>query len=325
MANQLQHYVPRMLLKNFTRNKKRQIFAFDKKLGKTFKSSIASIAAERNFYDYEKDDLRISIEDDLQRIESSAAPVLKKLIEAKNLNVINHSERECLATFIAAQILRTNMHRRFYMTMHTKRIESFTTMGATPSQIRAAGITTDPEKHKISILRSTMPMTAEVTPELLNKDWALVTTTKKSPFYISDHPVALDNSTNREKPQGLGLAVQGIEIYFPVTQTLLMHLMCPSITDQLGEAAKSIRRLDKCLPGFADQIMSNPIETRATINAIEKGIPTLASAAHVARANSLQVVSSTRFIFSATDDFRLVQDMLSSHPKVGNGPQVSFN
>ena len=49
-----QHYVPEMLLQNFAvagRGKEPQLHVFDKQTGRTFRTAIKKVVAERAFYD----------------------------------------------------------------------------------------------------------------------------------------------------------------------------------------------------------------------------------------------------------------------------------
>ena len=59
MSKELQHYVPRFLLKNFAKGKKPQIFVYDKSNDKQFKTNIKNIAAETGFYDIKVDGISL--------------------------------------------------------------------------------------------------------------------------------------------------------------------------------------------------------------------------------------------------------------------------
>lgn len=58
MTQQLQHYVPRFLLRKYGSGKKHYVHIFDKQTGKTFKlaadnKALIPVAAERGMYDFE--------------------------------------------------------------------------------------------------------------------------------------------------------------------------------------------------------------------------------------------------------------------------------
>jgi Protein of unknown function (DUF4238) len=66
-SDENQHYVPRLLLKNFSVPLKRdQLMAFDKQAEKTFLANITKISSEKGFYDIEVGDLIHSMEGSLQ-------------------------------------------------------------------------------------------------------------------------------------------------------------------------------------------------------------------------------------------------------------------
>jgi Protein of unknown function (DUF4238) len=51
---QNQHYVPKLILRNFLSNEaKEQVTVFDKKTAKTFTPNIAGVMAERRFHDFQ--------------------------------------------------------------------------------------------------------------------------------------------------------------------------------------------------------------------------------------------------------------------------------
>jgi Protein of unknown function (DUF4238) len=61
----------------------------------------------------------------------------------------------------------------------------------------------------------------DLTPHIINKAWLLYSTLSQHAFYISDNSVALQNTTNQDPLRGiLGLGVQGIEIYLPISGTV---------------------------------------------------------------------------------------------------------
>ena len=75
----LNHYVPRFYLKNFSiLGNEKSVWCFDKASRKKFKICIANIGCEKGFYNQETELF-------LSHVESKASPVLKKLIECKNL------------------------------------------------------------------------------------------------------------------------------------------------------------------------------------------------------------------------------------------------
>ena len=67
---------------------------------------------------------------------------------------------------------------------------------------------------------------------LLSKAWYLLETRPEHPFYVSDNPVVLENRNDFGVYGNIGLAVPGIQIYLPLSSTLMLAMYCPSIREQ---------------------------------------------------------------------------------------------
>src|SRR5689334_15057930 len=102
-----QHYVPRMLLKNFCRKKKSQVHVFDKSNSAEFATNIKNVAAEHAFYNLETEDGFISLEPAFQPLETKCDGLLGRILREESLAHLNDDERVLLATFVAVQHLRT--------------------------------------------------------------------------------------------------------------------------------------------------------------------------------------------------------------------------
>ena len=78
MGDQLQHYVPRFLLRQFGRGKKDHVRVYDKQSGASFafsasKKSAIAVAAEYHMYDFEFAGEQVTIEPALADLESKTA------------------------------------------------------------------------------------------------------------------------------------------------------------------------------------------------------------------------------------------------------------
>ena len=95
----------------------------------------------------------------------------------------------------------------------------------------------------------------ELMPHLLDKKWLLYETTESNPFYISDNPVVRQNHKDFGPLWGnLGLAVTGIEVYFPLTKTLSLAMLCTSHEETFQDVFKKIGFLKTMIPGFEQQL-----------------------------------------------------------------------
>lgn len=59
---EVQHYVPRFVLKNFSRGKTPQLYVYDKATDKRFRSNIRGVASEAGFYDLDVSGVTLSME-----------------------------------------------------------------------------------------------------------------------------------------------------------------------------------------------------------------------------------------------------------------------
>ena len=107
----IQHYVPRVYLKNFSKNngKEGYVYCFDKQNNKSFQTNIKDIAFEKEFYDKISEEQ--TTEKTLRAIESKVDEILQKLIITKDLEKLDNTERDILSEFISYQMIRTKEMR----------------------------------------------------------------------------------------------------------------------------------------------------------------------------------------------------------------------
>src|SRR6476469_4253616 len=105
MSDQNQHWVPKLLLKNFA--DAGRVYCLNTHTDEITKPPPKHAASAPGFNDFEIDGKPVSFEDKLERIETKAAPVLKRIIAARNLTGLSSLDRGHVARFIAAQSFRT--------------------------------------------------------------------------------------------------------------------------------------------------------------------------------------------------------------------------
>src|SRR5712691_9018079 len=108
-------------------------------------------------------------------------------------------------------------------------------------------------------------------------------------------------------------------LYIPVSSTLCLGLLCPSIAQEYRTAQEKIRRLDESAPGLADTFMKNPKETRAFCEGVVSGTPIPVVEDNVIMLNSLQVMYSSRFVYCEYEKFSLVKRMLENNERYREG------
>ena len=169
----------------------------------------------------------------------------------------------------------------------------------------------DEEGARAASITSLRTLAAALMPYFLNKSWILYSTTQVQPFYISDNPVRLFNGNMHPFLSMLGLGAPGIEIDLPLSSTLSLGFLCPTIETTIREGYELAGRLGHSAPpGVNKWITALDIEAAVAL-----------APSNVTHHNSLQVASAERFMFSSNDNFALAREMLRQPPKRDGGPR----
>lgn len=313
MPDDHQHYVPQFLLRNFaTGNRNKQLWAFDKRSGTSFRTTPRNVATESGFYDFSADGKVRSLDPLLQELENLVAEDIRAVIQNRVLPT-ELNKRMRIASFAAVQMVRTTSHRQQYRHLgEILRREIEKRGGRAPGADQPPAVS-DEESNAESI-RLIPKLTLSATPHFMSKSWILYSTTAHSPFYIGDSPVTLDNTLNHSEFMGtLGLAVSGIEVYLPISPLLCIGFLCPSNEAVVRESLRASQKVG----------IPNEDATRI-IKAFEGGEPYLFKPENVLHHNSMQVAYAERFVFSKTDNFATASAMIASNPEIKFGPRFSI-
>ena len=319
----IQHYVPKFLLRNFGVGKKDRVWVYDKLSGQAFQSNAKNVACENRFYNFEKEGEFFSLESSLSKIETQAKPVIDKILNTDSVSKIEVSDLGILACFLSIQFVRTKAFRSQWADLPKAIRENFESMGdevAPGSQ--AEELTRQPSENQIKLEHARMLVDAPelYAPHFLDKSWFLARTTKSNPFILGDNPITLQNSIPMEPYSNIGLAVRGIEIYFPISATRAIGMWCPSVSQKFISSAEKIRGLPESLVAAH---LKNP-QGILEIDSALRGKSTLFyESKHVMNFNSLQVARSERYLFSSTNDFSLAEKMINTNPDLKFGPRYS--
>jgi hypothetical protein len=157
-------------------------------------------------------------------------------------------------------------------------------------------------------------------PYILGKSWILYGTTHQHPFYVCDNPVTLYNTVNQHAfMAGEGLAVPGIEIYLPLSDTLCLGLLCPSIVAWLRN---SLSRMELARTLGAERSIDN---LRSMVKALNGQAVHMFDPPNVIHQNSLQVINAERQVFSRTQDFSLARSIIEAEPTARTGPRLTMS
>lgn len=304
----IQHYVPRFLLRNFATGKKAHVWAYDKWSGKQFRTNVKNVAAESGFYDLETADAIYSLEPGLEQLDTRCSEIIKEIVRTEKLSSLSMEDRATLATFAAAQKLRTAHLRESMLEMDKFLQDAVRAREGNPEQIENYH-PLDEEGARILSVRM-VSEAKDHAPHFLDKHWILLRGRKQNPFYISDNPIALQNLTDHRPRGNLGLRVDGIEIYLPLGSTLTLAMYCPSLTEKLrdGYASKQTTR-----GPFSPEAMIAGLEGRKALTCFDDNILNL---------NFLQVVHAERQIYCRDQKFSLVKDMLNETSDYKVGPRI---
>jgi len=325
LAGEQQHYVPRFLLKNFTHGKKPKIFVYDKWNDKCFQTNIKNVAVENGFYDVEFENHVLTLEPGLANLDTNSSIIINKLTRNKAVKNLNENEIVILAVFLAVQFVRTKEHRLRFSHIGKLFSEKLKDFGVTDTEAeKLKNETNEIKKTKLYGLKSVIGAN-DFVPHFLNKEWVLFETTRKFPFFISDNPITLHNQIDHGFYGNIGLAVKGIEIYLPISSTLCLGILCPTIGDEFRKGYENIKMLDRINPDLANSLMNNPLVARAFCEGLVHGTPIKVIPDNVTFINSLQVMYSTRFVFCEGNTFELVKRMINDKKKYRHGikPTVS--
>lgn len=329
MGDQLQHYVPRFLLRQFGSGKKDHVRVYDKHTGKSFsfsasKKSAIAVAAEYHMYDFEFAGEQVTIEPRLADLESRTSEFVVRLIRAERFDFDNPLEQATLASFLAVQMVRTRAVMEQSNDIMNRMRSWFEAQGGAPEGFFAP----DPlvgdgvNAEKAMLARRITTAIPQFAPALVDKDWVMLKTDSKHPFLMGDHPFAMFNDRDTGPRGNLGIGCEGIQIYFPLSPTLALGLWCRSLRDECRGVVEALHQKSIRSQLTAGELHGLKV-AKCAIEAIENGTPIHVEPDSVVHFNSLQVRSAERFVFGSTDDFSLVDEMLASDPTMRRGQRIT--
>lgn len=194
-------------------------------------------------------------------------------------------------------------------------------MGATEEQAGKALDLSPREDHRDVFLLQLVQQVSHI-DHLLNKDWYLLETKPEHPFFVSDNPVVLKNSNDFGLYGNIGLAVPGIQIYLPLSSTLMLAIYCPSIRE------KKIRLKQVILHNLVNALYlipahSRPLDKLKYLNRFTDYLLMPLTEKHVMHYNALQVEYAEQYVFCGENEFSLVERMLADDERFRTGPRFT--
>lgn len=324
----VQHYVPQFLLRKFGIGKKDQLHVFDKQTSKSFTTNIKNVASESRFYDFQLRDQSATLEPAIAQLESSTKPLLERVLQADSVAVLTEPERTAITAFLAVQLTRTRAFREQVLSLPQMLAEQLRSRASSPDEPNVVSdyITIPSENElKIQTVRFMTEAPVKFGPYLMDKVWFLASTSRKAPFIIGDHPLALQNSIDMSPCGNLGLGVRGIEIYLPLSPTRALVMWCTSHREAIVDAVAKLRTLKALAPQLIVERLRNPEGLEQMDRAMRDGSLLPYSLENVRNFNSLQVLHAERFVFSSSSDFSLPTEVINSHPATRQGMRATFS
>ena len=179
---------------------------------------------------------------------------------------------------------------------------------------------------------------AEFTNLVAQKDLILVERNCPGSFWMSDHPVILHNDNHRGYGSNIGLGIQGIQIYLPISPQLAIAFFCPSLANELERGIETITRArgSRFSHNFANGTLSGKVnlelanmnkqkqKLKLHLKAIRDDQKIYFNDQNLLFLNSHQVLSAFRFLAAATDEFALARDMIGKNPKLRKPDLIQF-
>jgi hypothetical protein len=284
------HYVPQSLLRRFSHNnERRQIHVFDKTTRRSYLTAINNAGAENHFYSVEVGDERLVLEGLFNQIDSKTATLLDSISQSRSLARLSEDDLAFLAIIAAAQLLRVNATRDRLKEISYQLLATLDKFGVAPEN-PAEQVMSDAYARKATI-ESVFDLS--FAQHFLAKDLALLSS-RDLPLFISDNPVVKENHL----PFGdFGLASPGIEIYLPISSELALAFFCPSIRNYLEKIAASGRPM--------------PL-----LESLQDGTAAELQPQCAKFLNKLQVIQSSRYLYSAKSDFSIALDTIEEYPNL---------
>jgi hypothetical protein len=321
----VQHYIPQFILRNFGAKKKNRLHVFDKQKGSLFVTNIRNVACESRFYDFKLQSQILTLEPALSRIEDDAKPLFSRILDEDSLLVLSEKERTSLSIFFSIQFTRTKWFLEQYKDIPTILATKLRQMAESEESLKGLErYLRISNKNEITMefthMISEAPKNYAV--QFANKTWVLLKADRKYPFIMGDNPLALQNIIDMKPHGNIGLAVRGIEIYFPLSPTRALALWCPSHEETFRKAFSDLSVLAHISPHLVEMKIHNLQIIKETIAAINSGQPLLYRHDNVVNFNSLQILYAERYVFSNMDDFSLVREMIADNANVRCGPRI---
>ncbi len=334
---EMQHYVPRMLLRNFSANGRgERLHVYDKHQARRLPglTSVSKICKERDYYTLPKTEGRISLEGPLSDLEGSCEPILGKLIAKQSLSVLSAAERSTIALFVAVQLVRVPRMREAHKQIVAAMVAKAHKINPNAKNISEIEAALAEENFKMQSMAQLGEQAMELSRVALHHQWLLFRAAANTYYSISDCPVIMHNDRTYGPYGNIGFAVPGIQIYLPLSPTLALGLWERGLADEIKQRnARGLREhaslRTKYLIGINvdRELLSTQLSEyqrvlarlALVVGGMESGAAVAGEANNTTFFNSLQYTWSYRFLMCTHGHFHLAERMSKEQPHLRKG------
>lgn len=314
-----QHFVPRFILNRFSKNqqsKNKKIYVYDKWEARFFLNTVGNVGCKNGCYNFEGHSGPVSLEPYLQQLDGWASNIISKIVRAKRLDIISQNEHHALGLFLAVQLSRTQ-HYKDTLDRFTKELFDIAEKKSGKRIINGEPEPTSNDEQSFFVSQVARAAKTFSGP-ILDKIWWLAKAPKSQYFYISDNPVVMHNFKDMGPYGNLGLMCPEIEIYMPLSKSLILCMFCPTFGEKFEQALATLKN-QKILKLLTPKFEAHMVYLQGLIKAMKGGPASVCSSENVEYMNHLQVTWSRRYVYAPMSEFKLVRRMLDDNPKYKHG------
>lgn len=316
-----QHYVPQSYLENWAIPGTHQVHVYNKTQRKTYFTNIGNVASERYFYDIDFSGILTEEDfakwgmvpcdpkhlDDEQYIENFFADQVEGYFKQQLMNVIqlvtkmspwevsncvfmSASEKLFFSLHLALQYIRVKSVRNAMIDSADCLEQALNDMGASQQVIEKYSVSASELPYIHGQMIFDQKEIEDLSKRFFALTWILQINRTSQPFYTSDNPIGTMPHVHHPFMSMAGLNSQGVEAYFPISPTLMLTM-------------------------FDSEYHTN-------MNGLDRRIVEMDDIDSVKDYNSRILIHSDACIFSQTNDFSLVEEVLKKNPDILDRPHI---
>jgi hypothetical protein len=310
MSNENQHWVSKFLVKNFA-DADGRVFCLNIHTDEITKPPPRHAASDVGFNEFLIDGEAVSFEDQLEKIETQAAPILKRIVSSRSVAGLTEKQRNRVANFMAAQSFRTEA---FYK-----------------------GLELQSSRQQFGpIFRQLWRSAFLVSGEIERRKWIVLAIDHDDVFYLGDQPVVLQYTENPSIGGELGFDIQGVEAFLPLTPKCALYMPCTSTSQEIISGYETALWMHRRIRSAAFRGTTTPGTNSASLQlsqrvmrnshsiyqALTMGMALSAVSENVENLNYLQCAWAHTAVYSNRRDFTFARRVFRETPQYRKTPRA---